>query len=205
VRRARSAGNAAGPVRAVRRVLPQGAPDAGVPAATPHCRRTEQGPAHNVPLAYLGSLVRCFQQPAAAPGRSAVPRLPEPLTEREREILKLLAAGKPAPVNSNCSPSTTRGLPRGSPLSISSLYQHAHSLLHLNRRERPSPGRMAAGSGGVQDDHTGARSCRADSRPGSWASGRTAGSRPGPGACGRAAPERRLGAQRQRYPGLAAP
>jgi LuxR family maltose regulon positive regulatory protein len=50
---------------------------------------------HNVPLAYLGSLVRCFQQRAAAPGRSAVPRLPEPLTEREREILKLLAAGKP--------------------------------------------------------------------------------------------------------------
>jgi LuxR family transcriptional regulator, maltose regulon positive regulatory protein len=58
-------------------------------------KRAEQGPVHNVPLAYLGSLLRCFQQLAAAPGRSAVPRLPEPLTEREREILKLLAAGKP--------------------------------------------------------------------------------------------------------------
>jgi DNA-binding CsgD family transcriptional regulator len=134
--------------------------------------------------------------------QGAVPRLPEPLTEREREILKLLAAGKPnqqiamelvgslATVKKHVSrvlaklgaanrteatararelgllPSTTRGLPRGSSLSVSSLYQHAHSLLQVNTRQNPArvDGRE---DGGVQDDHTGARSCRADCRPGS--------------------------------------
>ena len=62
---------------------------------------------------------------------------------------------------------------------------------------------------GVRDDHASARSCRdgcrANSRPGRRASGRTADAWPGPGACGRAASERRPAAQRQRYLGLAAP
>jgi LuxR family maltose regulon positive regulatory protein len=58
-----------------------------------------QGLAHNVPLGYLGRLARCFQRPNAAAGRHAavVHSLVEPLTEREQQVLRLLAAGKPNP------------------------------------------------------------------------------------------------------------
>jgi LuxR family maltose regulon positive regulatory protein len=57
-------------------------------------QRAERGLAPNLPLAYLGSLMRCFQQPAVAPGGSARTSLPEPLTEREQAVLQLLAIGK---------------------------------------------------------------------------------------------------------------
>ena len=48
-----------------------------------------------VPLGYLGRLARSFSRdgPRARPG-AAVPGLVEPLSERELEVLRLLAAGR---------------------------------------------------------------------------------------------------------------
>jgi LuxR family maltose regulon positive regulatory protein len=57
-------------------------------------QRAGRGLAPDLPLAYLGTLRRCFQQPAAAPGSPALARLPESLTEREQAVLQLLATGK---------------------------------------------------------------------------------------------------------------
>ncbi|MGN6172757.1 MAG: LuxR C-terminal-related transcriptional regulator, partial [Streptosporangiaceae bacterium] len=64
-------------------------------------QRAEQGPARRVPLGYLGQLARSFEPDSAVAGPSAAHRAPaahglvEPLSEREREVLRLLAAGKP--------------------------------------------------------------------------------------------------------------
>jgi DNA-binding NarL/FixJ family response regulator len=53
--------------------------------------RTEQAVARDVPLGYLGRLVRAFERDAAP----VVPGLVEPLSLREVEVLRLLAAGRP--------------------------------------------------------------------------------------------------------------
>jgi len=63
-------------------------------------QRTEQGPARDVPLGYLGRLARSFDQNTAVTQRNAAQRTPvapglvEPLSQREIEVLRLLAAGK---------------------------------------------------------------------------------------------------------------
>jgi ATP/maltotriose-dependent transcriptional regulator MalT len=80
--------------------------DEGLPMATLLGRliaaqKECQSPARGIPLGYLGRVVRSFKQDPAGTGRSAsqVPSvasgLAEPLTEREREVLLLLAVGKP--------------------------------------------------------------------------------------------------------------
>jgi LuxR family transcriptional regulator, maltose regulon positive regulatory protein len=60
-------------------------------------QRTQQAAASGIPLGYLGRLVRAFQQagPRTGPGTTAVPGLVEPLSPREVEVLRLLAAGRP--------------------------------------------------------------------------------------------------------------
>jgi LuxR family maltose regulon positive regulatory protein len=64
-------------------------------------QRAEQGPARDVPLGYLGRLARSFDQntavtqPNAARSTPVAPGLVEPLSQREMEVLRLLAAGKP--------------------------------------------------------------------------------------------------------------
>jgi len=64
-------------------------------------QRTEPTVAGRVPLDYLGRLVRAFQPatavtgPRAGPGTAVVAGLVEPLSERELEVLRLLAAGRP--------------------------------------------------------------------------------------------------------------
>jgi LuxR family maltose regulon positive regulatory protein len=62
-------------------------------------QRTQQPVAHDVPLACLGRLLRAFGATHGTPhpGRgvaAAVPGLVEPLTDREMEVLGLLAAGR---------------------------------------------------------------------------------------------------------------
>jgi LuxR family maltose regulon positive regulatory protein len=59
-------------------------------------QRADRAPTRAVPLRYLGRLVRAFDHdgPDARPG-ATVPGLVEPLSERELEVLRLLAAGKP--------------------------------------------------------------------------------------------------------------
>ena len=52
-------------------------------------RRTDPDCARNVPLDYIGRLVRAFE-PDAAPALGLV----EPLSRREMEVLRLLAAGR---------------------------------------------------------------------------------------------------------------
>jgi ATP/maltotriose-dependent transcriptional regulator MalT len=63
--------------------------------------RRQPAPAGGVPPTYLRQLPEAFEQDAAAatvPARhgaaAAVPRLAEPLSDREREVLALLAAGR---------------------------------------------------------------------------------------------------------------
>ena len=69
--------------------------------ATQRTRRTQQTTAGGVPLSYLGRVVRAFGRATAATGprRPAgtvvVAGLVEPLSDRELEVLHLLAAGKP--------------------------------------------------------------------------------------------------------------
>jgi LuxR family transcriptional regulator, maltose regulon positive regulatory protein len=59
------------------------------------------GPAAGVPPAFLGRLLQLLQQaglPVGRHGRRAaglVPGLPAPLSDRELEVLQLLAAGRP--------------------------------------------------------------------------------------------------------------
>ena len=64
-------------------------------------QRAEQGPARDVPLGYLGRLARSFDQNTAVTQRNAAQRTPvapglvEPLSQREIDVLRLLAAGQP--------------------------------------------------------------------------------------------------------------
>jgi len=63
-------------------------------------QRDEQAAARGVELGYLTRLLRAFggKHAAAGSGRSAaVPGLVDPLTDRELEVLALLAAGTPNP------------------------------------------------------------------------------------------------------------
>jgi LuxR family maltose regulon positive regulatory protein len=80
--------------------------DEGPPMATllgrlVAAQRAEQGPARDVPLGYLGRLARSFDQNTAATRPNAAQRTPvapglvEPLSQREMDVLRLLAAGKP--------------------------------------------------------------------------------------------------------------
>ena len=64
-------------------------------------QRTQQTAADGIPLAYLGRLARAFAPdtadtgPRGRTGTVAVAGLVEPLSDRELEVLRLLAAGKP--------------------------------------------------------------------------------------------------------------
>lgn len=64
-------------------------------------QRAEQGSARGVPLGYLGRLARSFEpgtadaEPYAARRAPGARGLVEPLSQREREVLRLLAVGKP--------------------------------------------------------------------------------------------------------------
>ena len=76
----------------------EGAPMAALLARLITAQRTAQAAA-GVPLGYLARLQRAFGpgQPAPAPGRdtAAVPGIVDPLTSRELEVLRMLAAGRP--------------------------------------------------------------------------------------------------------------
>ena len=80
--------------------------DEGPPMATllgrlVAAQRAQQTAASGVPLGYLGRLVRAFESATAAsgsragPGRAVMAGLVDPLSERELEVLHLLATGKP--------------------------------------------------------------------------------------------------------------
>ena len=85
----------------VRVFTDEGAPMGALLGRLVAAQRAEQSPARGVPLAYLGRLARSFEPGTAATGPYAAQRplrargLVEPLSEREREVLRLLAAGKP--------------------------------------------------------------------------------------------------------------
>ncbi len=85
----------------VRLFADEGAPMAALLARLIATQRTQQTAADGIPLAYLGRVVRAFGQATAATGPGgragtvAVAGLVEPLSDRELEVLHLLAAGKP--------------------------------------------------------------------------------------------------------------
>ena len=91
----------AGPQGYVRVFTDEGAPMGALLGRLVAAQRAEQGPARGVPLGYLGRLARSFAPDTAATGPDAAQRalgargLVEPLSDREREVLRLLAAGKP--------------------------------------------------------------------------------------------------------------
>src|SRR5262249_8787590 len=75
-----------------------GAPVRGLPAQPSRARPGQQYGARDIESGYLAALVRaCGQADDVPPQRQAVaaaPGLAEPLTGRELEVLRLLAAGK---------------------------------------------------------------------------------------------------------------
>ncbi len=77
----------------VRVFADEGAPMAALLRHLVAAQRTESGSAAGLPSAYLGRLARAFEREASHP--PAIPALVEPLSERELEVLRLLAAGKP--------------------------------------------------------------------------------------------------------------
>jgi LuxR family maltose regulon positive regulatory protein len=86
----------------VRVFADEGAPMAALLARLVAAQRAERGAARGVPLGCLAKVLRAFGETEAAPGArrdaaAAVPGLVEQLTPREREILVLLAAGRPNP------------------------------------------------------------------------------------------------------------
>ena len=76
--------------------------DEGAPMATLLGRlianqRTPRSAGDGIPLDYLGRLMRAFQRPTAqsgSDGKTPVPGLTTALSEREHEVLRLMAAGK---------------------------------------------------------------------------------------------------------------
>jgi len=85
----------------VRVFADEGAPMGALLGRLVAAQRTGPTVAGRVPLDYLGRLVRAFQPATAAsgprsrPSTAVVPGLVEPLSERELEVLRLLAVGKP--------------------------------------------------------------------------------------------------------------
>ena len=85
----------------VRVFADEGAPMAALLGRLIATQRTQQNAADGIPLAYLGRLARAFGPGTAATGprgragTAAVAGLVAPLSGRELEVLRLLAAGKP--------------------------------------------------------------------------------------------------------------
>jgi LuxR family maltose regulon positive regulatory protein len=81
----------------VRVFADEGAPMRALLTRLAAARPGQQHAAGRIDPGYLAALVRACQSDAAAPrrlGSAAPPGLAEPLTERELEVLQLLAAGK---------------------------------------------------------------------------------------------------------------
>ncbi len=84
----------------VRIFVDEGAPMGALLGRLVAAQRTDRA-ADRVPLDYLGRLVQAFEQdatrtaPRASAGRAVVPGLVAVLSDRELEVLRLLAAGKP--------------------------------------------------------------------------------------------------------------
>jgi LuxR family maltose regulon positive regulatory protein len=88
-----------GPQGYVRVFADEGAPMRTLLARLIASQRAEQSPARRVPPGYLAQIMQAFDPEPAAPGSGrratpAVPGLAEPLTDRELEVLRLLAAGR---------------------------------------------------------------------------------------------------------------
>ena len=85
----------------VRVFADEGAPMAGLLGRLIAAQRTQQAAADGIPLAYLGRLARAFGPGTAATGprgragTAGVADLVAPLSDRELEVLRMLAAGKP--------------------------------------------------------------------------------------------------------------
>jgi len=105
-------------------------------------QREEQTAAREVPFNYLARLLRAFDQahptPHPRPGAAAaVPGLPEPLTARELEVLRLLAAGlsNQRIAHGSWSPSP--------PSKSTSATSSASSARATAQRPSPAPGNWA--------------------------------------------------------------
>jgi len=85
----------------VRVFADEGAPMSALLGGLIAAQRSDRTAARGVPLGYLGRLLRAFEHQAAAaasPSRRrgvGIPGLVEALSERELQVLRLLAAGKP--------------------------------------------------------------------------------------------------------------
>ena len=85
----------------VRVFADEGAPMAALLGRLIAAQRTQQTAADGIPLAYLGRVARAFglgtapTGPRGRAGTAVVAGLFEPLSDRELEVLRLLAAGKP--------------------------------------------------------------------------------------------------------------
>lgn len=82
----------------VRVVADEGAPMRALLARLSAARKDQRAPARDIDPDYLAGLLRACGQAAAAPSSrratAALPGMAEPLTDRELEVLRLLAAGR---------------------------------------------------------------------------------------------------------------
>jgi LuxR family transcriptional regulator, maltose regulon positive regulatory protein len=87
----------AGPQRYVRVFADEGPPMYALLARLSAARQDQRVPARGIQAGYLAALVRASRQASAGPPRrgTAAPGMAEPLTGRELEVLRLLAAGRP--------------------------------------------------------------------------------------------------------------
>src|SRR5262249_27127571 len=81
----------------VRVLVDEGAPMHALLARLSAARQDQRAPARGINAGYLAALLRAYGQADAVPPRrraaAAPPGLAEPLTDRELEVLRLLAAG----------------------------------------------------------------------------------------------------------------
>jgi LuxR family transcriptional regulator, maltose regulon positive regulatory protein len=86
------------PQRYVRVFADEGAPMRALLAQLPTARQDQRAPARGIHAGYLAAVLRACGQADAVPPRSraatAPPGLAEPLTSRELEVLRLIAAGR---------------------------------------------------------------------------------------------------------------
>ena len=112
----------AGPQRYLRVFVDEGRPMAALLSRLIAAQRADRAAA-DVPLGYLGRLQRALDAEAALadPGQDRPPRIPgmvDPLTSRELEVLRMLAAGQP-----------NRAIARELVVSLDTVKKHVGHLL----------------------------------------------------------------------------
>ena len=128
-----------GPQGYVRVFADEGAPMRALLARLAAAQRDQRAPAGGIDAGYLAALLRACGQADAVPPRSraaaAPPGMIEPLTDRELEVLRLIAAGQLKPAH---RPRTVRGARHGQKARDARPGQARRGQPHRGRRAGPA-------------------------------------------------------------------